>query len=285
MFARRRTFRFAAIAISALLVAASLATQAAPAGPSHFVDLKNVANTTDPDAQKAAAILDQMVAALGGDRWMKLREMESEGRSASFYHGNPSGGYTLFFAFHQFPEADAVPHDRIEATKKRNVVEIVNGADAWEVTFQGKHRLDKDAAEDFIRRRDHSIETLLRVWLRRPGNALFYGGRKMADRRLADEVTVLTADNDSITLLVDTDTHLPRKRTFQWRDPLYHDRNTEDETYDDWHLVQGLPSSFLVTRYKNGDMARQSYLSKISYDNPLPATSFDPDIAAASVAR
>ena len=107
----------------------------------------------------------------------------------------------------------------------------------------------------------------------------------MADSHLADEVTVLTADNDSITVLVDIDTHLPRKRSFDWRDPVYKDKNTDDETYDDWHLAQGLPSSFLVTRYRNGEMTRQQYLSKIGYNSGLPDSSFDPDVAAATIKR
>jgi hypothetical protein len=255
-------------------------TQAATEPALKFVDMKNVTNASDADALKAAQVLDRMVSALGGERWMTLTDIETEGRSASFYHGNPSGGYTLYFSFHRFPECD-----RTELTKKRDVLQIVNGKDAWEVTFQGKHRMDKESADDFFRRRSHSLEQLLRVWLKRPGNALFYSGRKMADSHLADEVTVLTADNDSITVLVDIDTHLPRKRSFDWRDPVYKDKNTDDETYDDWHLAQGLPSSFLVTRYRNGEMTRQQYLSKIGYNSGLPDSFFDPDVAAATIKR
>jgi hypothetical protein len=262
---------------------AQSATQPAPAEsarPLRFVDMKNVSNSSDADALKAAQVLDRMVSALGGERWMTLTDVEQEGRSASFYHGNPNGGYTLFWSFHRFPD-----HDRIEATKQRNVLQIITGTDAWEVTFQGKHRLEKDVAEDFLRRRDHSIETVLRLWLTRPGNVLFYGGQRMAERHLADEVTVLTADNDSVTLLVDTNTHLPRTRTFYWRDPIYKDKNQDDETYDDWHLADGLPSAFILTRYRNGDMTRQVYLSKVGYNQVLLDSMFDADVAAAKIAK
>jgi hypothetical protein len=248
--------------------------------------MKNVSNATDADAAKAAQVLDRMVSAMGGERWMTLKDMETEGRSASFYHGNPSGGYTLFFSFHRFgtpQQPDGA--DRTELTKKRNVIEIVQGNDAWEVTFQGKHRIEKEDADAYFRHRAHSIEQLIHVWLARPGNILFYNGRKMADSHLADEVTVLAADNDSITLLVDVDTHLPRKRTFTWRDPVYKDKNVDDETYDDWHLAQGIPSSYMVTQYKNGEMARQRYLSKIGYNITLPDSFFDADVAAAQIAK
>ena len=282
----RRPITVLACLICAFSVANYHAAAQSPVAASSFIDMKNVANATDADAKKAAQTLDQMVAALGGERWMTLNDMETEGRSANFYHGNPAGGYTLFFSFHRFPStANPAGEDRIELTNKRNVVEIVTARDAWEVTFQGKHRDDKLDSDDFFRRREHSIDSLMRVWLTRPGNVLFYGGRKMTDSHLADEVTVLTADNDSVTLLIDADTHLPRKRSFQWRDPVYKDRNTDDETYDDWHLAQGLPSSFMITRYRNGDMTRQQYLSKISYNQALPDSMFDPDLTAAKLTK
>jgi hypothetical protein len=248
--------------------------------PLQFVDMKNVSNAGDADAQKAALVLDRMVAALGGERWMTITDIEQEGRSASFYKGTPNGGYTLFWSFHRVPD-----HDRVEATKQRNVVQIINRNDAWEITFQGKHRLEKDVSEDFIRRRDHSIEAVLRTWLKKPGNVLFYGGQRMAERHLADEVTVLTGENDSVTLLVDSNSHLPRTRTFYWRDPVYKDKNQDDETYDNWHLADGLPSAFIVTRYRNADMTRQVYLSKVSYNQGLPDAMFDADLEAAKLLK
>ena len=34
---------------------------------------------------------------------------------------------------------------------------------------------------------------------------------------------------------MDVQTHLPLRRSFQWRDPLYKDKNTDAEEYDDYH--------------------------------------------------
>jgi hypothetical protein len=138
-------------------------------------------------------------------------------------------------------------------------------------------------ALDFMRRREHSIENVLRVWLLQPNIALFYGGQVMVERHLADEVTIMTADNDSVTLQIDIDTGLPRRRTFYWRDPVYKDKNTDGETYDDWHYTDGFPTSFMVTRYKNGDMTRQTFLKTVTYNQGLDPEMFNPDLAAAKI--
>jgi hypothetical protein len=276
---------FLAAAICACTVTIPAFPQTAPSTPrpavptsAWRVDMSKISNATDPDANKAAAVLERMVRSLGGERYMEIKDTELEGRTAGFYHGNPSGSYTQFWSFHQFPDKD-----RVELTKQRNVVEIVSADDAWEITFQGKHRLDKDVALDFMRRRAHSLETVLRVWLQQPNVALFYGGQVMVERHLADEVTVMTADNDSVTIRVDIDTHLPRSRTFYWRDPLYKDKNEDGETYDDWHYTDGFPTSFLVTRYMNGDMTRQTFLKTVTYNQGLDPELFNPDLAAAKI--
>ncbi len=55
------------------------------------------------------------------------------------------------------------------------------------------------------------------------------------ERHLADQTTLINADNDSITIQTDAETHLPLRRSYQWRDPLYKDKNTDAEEYDDYH--------------------------------------------------
>jgi hypothetical protein len=103
-------------------------------------------------------------------------------------------------------------------------------------------------------------------------------GQGMVDRKIADKVTVLTADNDAVTLELDATTHLPIRRTFQWRNPQFKDFDEEGETYDDYHTIQGIPTPMTITRYHNGDMSGQRYISKAVYGVSAPPSQFDPDV-------
>ena len=133
--------------------------------------------------------------------------------------------------------------------------------------------------DDFLRRRDHSIETAIKVWLKDPNTILVYEGQHLAERHLAEQVTLISAQNEAITILMDTQTHLPLRRTFQWRDPVYKDKNTDAEEYDDYHTVDGFPTPFTITRFKNDDMVRQYYVSKVSFNQQLPADFWGVDAA------
>ena len=101
----------------------------------------------------------------------------------------------------------------------------------------------------------------------------------MVERRLADKVTVLSANNDAVTLELDATTHLPLRLTFQWRNPQFKDFDEETETYDDYHTIQGLPTAMTITRYHNGDMTNQRYLTKVEYNLALTPDLFDPSVA------
>jgi hypothetical protein len=232
------------------------------------------------NAQRARAVLDAMVKALGGQAWLDMKDSMRQGHIAAFFQGNPDLGTEETFEFHQWPD-----HDRIEVTKHRDVVEFFVGQQGWEVTYRGKKPLDKDIVDDYLRRRDHSIETAVKVWLKDPNTILLYEGQHMSERHLAEQVTLISPQNEAITILLDIQTHLPLARSFQWRDPTYHDKNTDTEEYDDYHTIDGFPTPFTITRLKNGENVRQYYVSHVTYNQNLPADFWDPDAEARKVKR
>jgi hypothetical protein len=234
----------------------------------------------DANQKKARATLDAMVAALGGQRWLTLSSTMQQGRTSGFYLGKPTGMTSEFYEIQQFPNLT-----RVELGKKRDVFEIISGDQAWEITYKGKRELPKEQVQDLIRRRDHSIPVAMRVWLNDPRTVLIYGGQNLVERHLADQITLINAENDSITIQTDADTHLPLRRTWQWRDPLYKDKNTDAEEYDDYHLVEGFPTAYTITRYHNDDMTNQRFLSHAAYNIALTPDMFNPDQTAAKIKK
>jgi hypothetical protein len=232
------------------------------------------------NAQQARKALDAMVQALGGDAWLNLKNEEREGHIAAFFHGQPDVGTTLFWEFHAWPDSD-----RLEYTKHRDVVQLYLGRVGTEVTYKGAKPLPVEQVDDYLRRRDHSIETAVKVWLKDPKTILIYEGQRMSERHLAEQVTLISADNESITIQTDVQTHLPLSRTFQWRDPVYKDKNTDREEYADYHTVNGLPMSYSITRMKNDEMVRQLYIDKVSFNQNLPADIFSIDAAVKKIKK
>jgi len=232
------------------------------------------------NAQQARTALDAMVKALGGDAWLHMQNREYDGRTAAFYHGKPSGSTAEYWEFHAWPDKD-----RIEYTKHRDVVQIYTGREGWEIIFSGKKELPKEQVDDYLRRRDHSIETVVKTWLNDPNTILLYEGQQLAERHLAEQVTLISAKNESVTIQMDLESHLPLRRTFQWRDPIYKDKNEDAEEYDNYRVVDGFPTPYNITRFKNGEMVNQRFLFKAIYNQNLSPDQFSVDATAAKIVK
>ncbi len=256
--------RFLAVPIL-ITVLASAQTSTAPATPP-------ASTSQDTNTRKARQILDQMVQALGGQAYMSVQDMSQEGRGYSFSHGKPDSLGTVYWLFWKFPDKQ-----RVEVTKQRDIVTINNGDEGYEVTYRGTALEDKEQLQTFNRNRKHSLENVLRVWLTKPGVALFYDGTAVAEQKATDSITVMDGD-DSVTIFVDRYTHLPVKKTFTWRDPMDRLRNEESEIYDAFRPVQGIMTPHITIRARNGETTTQRFITNAKYNSGLPDSMFDAKI-------
>ncbi len=265
----------------AVACCAPLSLSAQSAAPSAAPD----GSGSDP---KAVTLMKEMVAALGGPKWLALHSVMEEGRTSGFSQGKPTGAIGDYDLLRTIPVSRAEPGlQRTEYTKKRDVVSILlaNPDQEWEITYRGKRLLPPEEYLTVFRRRDHSLDEAVRVWQHEPGTVLFYDGQKLQERHIVEEVTMLDANNDNITIQVDADTHLPFRVSFTWRDPLYKDKDEDAEEFADYHPVDGFPTALNQTFYHNGDMTSQRYLSRVVYNAPVPPDAFDVDATTAKIKR
>ena len=224
---------------------------------------------TDPTTAKARQLLDQMIAALGGDAWLSYKTFAQQGRTYNFFHGKPTSEGALFWRFYQYPDKE-----RRELTKQRDVIYIYNGGKGYEKTFKGTAADDDNTVEEVVRSRQHSLEVVLREWLKDPKTVLFYDGQSVADQQLVDVVTLLNQDNDQLSIGIDVHTHLPISKRYTWRDPDKY--KVEDETiYGNYRKVQGIETPYTITHLRDGEMSGQSFLSHAEYNTTFAPGFFD----------
>jgi hypothetical protein len=222
------------------------------------------------NSRKARALLKQMIDAMGGQAYLNIQTMEQEGRTYSFYNGKPNSLGTPFWRFFEFPDKD-----RTELTKQRDVAYINIGDRGYEKTYKGIAAMEPEQLRDYNRRHEHSLEIVLRKWLPDPGTALFYDGPAVAEQHPCDSVTLMNAKNDSVTIFIDSNKHLPVKKTFQWRDPADNLKNDEGEIFDNWRAEQGIMTPHTILRTHNGDTTNQRFLTVVRYNTAIPASMFD----------
>jgi len=257
---------FFLLGLAAIAPSTASTPKPASASQSAAVDQENT--------NKAKALIQQMIEALGGQAYMNIQDVTQEGRTYAFHHGEPEGAGVLFWRFYKYPDAE-----RLELTKKRDVIEIFRDSEGFETTYKGTRQQDPKVLSDYLRRRHFSLDWVLRHWLNEPGIALFYEGATVAAQKETQQVTIMNSHNEGVTLYIDSNSHLPVKKTFSWRDPTDRERNVEDEVYDNYRPVDGIPTPLSVTRFYNGDMSNQRFLHSVSYNKGLSDSLFQANIS------
>jgi hypothetical protein len=236
----------------------------------------------DDPVGKGNKLVEEMIAALGGDAWLNRQDWIFEGRAATFYKGAPHEGapqFQEYFRASPFGERVIIisHYGVIIATNHSDVAEVWTDENGYEITYKGTHPLPEKDVDDYVRRHKHSLDVVVRDWLKQPGVLVTYEGEGMVERHLAQQVSIVTTNNDAVTLQLDEGTHLPLSISFQWRDPIYRDLNTDVQEFTDYHAVQGIQTAYAITMLHNGDMTGERFLTKVVYNAKLPADLFDPN--------
>ena len=226
----------------------------------------------EENSRKARALIDQALQALGGQAYLNIHNILQQGRTYSFYHGRPTSNGVQFWRFVEYPDKE-----RLEVTPQRDVAVVYSGEKGYEITYKGAHAIEKKDLDDYLRRRRLSLETILRDWINDPSVALFYDGNALAGNLPAQKVTLINAKDEAVSIYFDLDNHLPLEKSYVWRDPVDRFRNTEEEIYDNYRLVQGVMTPWGFTRYFNGDMQTQRFVSGVQFNQQLNPAMFDPN--------
>jgi len=226
--------------------------------------------------QKARALVDQMIQALGGQAYLTVQDYYAEGRSGS-YHNESLQGTSLFYRFWEWPDKD-----RIELTKQRDIVQLYVGDQAYEITYRGVRPIDihkEERAGQAIVRRYYSLENVLRTWMKEPGILLLDEGPGISEGHMAEKLTIINSKNESVTIFVDPSTHLPLEKHFSIRDPRYRERDEEVLVYGDWKVIQGINTPRMTLIKRNGEMLSQQIILNINYNIHPSDSLFDPAVA------
>jgi hypothetical protein len=224
----------------------------------------------DANARKGRELLQKTITKLGGEAYLSFRTFTQVGRSYAFYQGKPNSVGVQFWRFYKYPDKD-----RSELTKQRDVVYIINGDKGYEVTYKGTAAQDEPVLAETLRRRAHSLEIVFREWLKDPKTVIFYEGPATVSQKLVDQVSIINAANEQVTISIDANDTLPVRRVFTYRDPTDKLKDEDGELYANYRSIQGIMTALSVTRTKDGDMTNQRFINEVQYNVPVADSMFD----------
>ncbi len=280
-------YRLIAFLLLCGLGVAQTASTPAPAAPAVNQPAINL-NGSD-NARQARALIDRTIEALGGSAYLNYENKMEEGRYYPLYHGRTNSTGIPYRYYVEYPDRDRFEVLRLKdihiipgqidiggvKSNKTDIVLIHNGDKGFETTFKGTAPQEAEELQNYLRRRQHSLEWVFRKWIGDPNVALFYDGAAVVDGKVTEGVTLVNSQNDSVSVSLDQNTHYPIKIGYSWRDLQDKQKDEEYEIYDNYKLVQGIWTAHSITRYFNGETSQQRFITTASYNLKLPNSMFE----------
>jgi hypothetical protein len=245
--------------------------QPAPGTQSQPPSSSTVQNPAEANSQQARKIVEQCIQALGGQAYLTFVDLDQKGRGYGFSQNAPQGVGVPYERKYRYPDKE-----RFEFLKKHDWIIIHNGDKGYETTFRGSREEDPKDLAQYLRRRQYALDYVLRGWTKAPGTAYFYEGTTLVGPRSVHKISLINAQNQGVTLFIDTRSFLPAKKTYSWRDTESKEMDEEAELYDEYRVEGGINSPHVITREKNGEMNSQRFVYSTTYNTGIADSEFAP---------
>ena len=227
--------------------------------------------------ERGRRVIDQALAALGGERYLAMRDRVESGRAYSFYRAELSGLSlaTIYTRYLTRPEPP-VPgklllreRQSFGKDERYGAVLFTDGR-GYQVTFRGARPLPQETLDRFRDSTLHNVLYILRLRLGEPGLLLDYRGSDIVDNRPVEIVDITDADNRTVTVTFDRSSALPVRQLYYRRDPKTRERNEEVTIFSKYRDVGGgVQWPFAIQRLRNGEMIYQIYSDSVAINQDL----------------
>ena len=229
-------------------------------------------------AARGKKVVDEAVAALGGDKFLNMKDRTESGRAYSFFRDRLSGLsrakiYTRYLSVNDgklaVEERDAFGKDEDSA------VLFTRSGDAFEITFRGARPLAADRLARYQDTTIHNVFYILRCRLKEPGMIFESRGADVIDNMPVDIVDITDSENRVTTVYFHRSTKLPVRQVFFRRDPKTRERDEEVTLFSKYRDVGGgVQWPFATERSRNGEKIFEMYSEAVTINNDLTDTLF-----------
>lgn len=261
--------RFVSILLaSATLFTALPATRAAAPAPA------------DDPAAKGKELVLQSLDALGGNRFLEVRDRIEDGRAYSFFNEKLAGLskariYTRYLIPPDPPVAAFLgQRERQVFGKDETAYVLFDENRGFSVTFRGAKPIPDD---DYARYREsllHNVFYILRMRLKEPGMGFEARGIELYNNVPVDVVDIYDQANRTVTVYFEQSTHFPVRQLWFRRNEISHERDDEVTVFSKFRDTKGVKWPWVTLRERNGERIYEIFCESVDIDTGVTDEKF-----------
>lgn len=218
-----------------------------------------------PDPKRGREIVDQAIAALGGQKFLSMRNRTEAGRMYTFYREQLSGLaharlYTLYTERGQI-ERQSIGKD------KEDYAYLLTEDESMTVTYRGVRPFPKAQQERYKDTTQRNVFFMLRNRLNELGMIVEFKETAVFDNNPVEIVDFTDAENRTVSVYFHRTTHLPMRQVFKRRDPESRMLSEETTVYNKYRDVNGVKWPWSIVRYRDGNRVFELYSESVVINN------------------
>jgi hypothetical protein len=233
----------------------------------------------ESSAERGRRVVNEALAALGGDKYLAMENRVESGRAYSFYRDKLSGLSIATF-YDRYLSGVAPGTVGLEERQSfgkdgKNGGVLLKPDAGYQISFRGARPVDPKLLDRFRTTLLHNVFYILRMRLKEPGLIIESKGADVLDNAPVELVEITDADNRVVTVAFHRTTKLPVQQVFYRRDPETRDRIEEKTYYNKYRDVgDGVMWPYSIVRERNGEKIFEQYSDSVKVNQELKPALF-----------
>ena len=239
-----------------------------------YIFVRRLTGQTAQD--KGREFVHDALDALGGQKFLDIRDQTTIGRAYSFYNARLRGlaRITVYDRFE--PMKPNMPDTWLPVSRREIYSEkgdyyslFVNGA-GWEVTFQGARPLDEDVMHRYRVGVRRDFFYFLRYRMQEQGLYFYHPGMEIVDNTPTNAVQITDAEGEAITVYIRQSDSLPLMGLYTRRDPQTRIPFEEKAIWSKYRAVEtGAIVPWNVRRERDGEATFEQFAGEFRVNQSL----------------
>jgi hypothetical protein len=226
--------------------------------------------------ERGKKVVDEALAALGGEHFLAMRDRVEAGRAYSFYREKLSGLarakiYTRYLTRPEPPQRGFFGvRERQNFGKKEEYGVLFVDGKGYDVTFRGARPIAGDVLVRYAESTRRNVLYILRMRLGEPGLTFESQGSEVHDNQPVEVVDITDGDNLTTKVYFHQSTKLPVRQVFYRRDSQTRERFEEVTLLSKYRDVGGgVQWPFAIQRFRDGEKIYEIYSDSVTINQDL----------------
>jgi hypothetical protein len=225
-------------------------------------------------------IIDDALAALGGNTYLGMTDRTESGRAYSYYHDQISGLsvakiYTRYVTVPPSKSGQQLGQREREVFGKTEDTSVLFQEDrGWDISWRGSKQMEQDRFDRYRESTLHDVLYIFRQRLQEPGMIFEAQGSDVVDNLPVDLVDITDSEDRVIHVQFHQSTKLPVRQLYKRKDEVTKEQNDEVTLFSRYLDAGGIQWPHQIRRERNGDKVYEIFSETVKINKDLTDSLF-----------